>query len=171
VCVPSDYTGFYIKCNLLRKIKKLATNLPAVTGSRPLRHYSIVRPKQSIWPYRTLFCNGQQSIWRHLHFNKRPNNLPGHTPISINGRTIYLATPLHQYMANNLPDHNTMSCRLTQIIYTTHTWYRRQTHVRTLSNPATTPVHSRSRRQWRDPVGSPKVNDDLYYFPKYIFGK
>ena len=29
VCVPSNYTGFYIKCNLLRKIKKSATNLPA----------------------------------------------------------------------------------------------------------------------------------------------
>ena len=121
MCVPSNYTGFYIKCNLFRKIKKLATNLPAVIGSRPLCHNSIVRP----------------------------NNLPG-------------LTVLYSVTANNLPGHNTTSCRLTQIIYTTHTWYRRQTHVRTLSNPATTPPHSRSRRQWRDPVGSPKVNDDLY---------
>ena len=110
-------------------------------SSRPLRHYSLVRPNNL--PGLTVL------------YSVTANNLPGHTSISINGQTTYLST-------------NTTSCRLTPIIYTTHTLYHRQTHVRTLSIPATTPLHLRSRRQWRDPVGSPKVNVDLYYFPKYF---
>ena len=72
----------------------------------------------------------------HLCIIKRPNNLPGHASTSINGQIIYLAT-IQRRAAS-------------QIIYTTNTWYRRQTHVRTLANPATTPPHSRSQRQQRD---------------------
>ena len=139
MCVPSNYTGLYIKCNSLRNKEKQATNLPVYRPLPVLGHSAtIVQPNNL--PGLTVL------------YSVTANNLPGHTSTSINGHIIYLAT--------------TQRRAASQIIYTTHTWYRRQTHV--LSNPATTPLHSRSRRQWRDPVGSPKVNVDLYYFPKYF---
>ena len=51
-------------------------------GFRPLHHYSLVRPNNV--PGLTVL------------YSVTADNLPGHTSISINGQTIYLATPLLQ---------------------------------------------------------------------------
>ena len=117
----------------------MATNLTAVTGSRPLRHYSIVR---------SINLPGLTVL-----YSVTANNLPGHTSTSINGQIIYLAT-IQRRAAS-------------QIIYTTHTRIA-DSPTCARDQPATTPAHTRSRRQWCDPVGSPQVNDDLYCFTKII---
>ena len=102
--------------------------------------------KQSTRPYRTLFCNGQQSTWPHRHYTA--------TILTV-GRTLYQASPFYSNEGRNKFPLNKYYVvpPNTNNVYTAHTLYRRQTHVRMLSNPATTPPHLRSRRQWRDPVG------------------
>ena len=91
VCVPSNYTGFYIKCNLLRNKENKCCWPPLY---RPYRfNYSGLSLYQAT-SYTTTGLTMYQST---RYWTSGANKVLGHSATILSySQTIYMATPLHQ---------------------------------------------------------------------------